>query len=312
VIGGASGKLIKFQTTRLYYFLKQQQQQQQQQQQRLSKMNAFNNNTNTNSLNTAIEEDWSGSFDGIWEVDDTRASSSFTLKQQRQFTMATSPATVTSTTAAPRAALGDLDILCGRDKEAFRHVGNRRFRHVVKLNLVPYARAKGRQDKSAVILSVIEQVREMGGRFVKRKKGGRVLVELSDKQVREKVGHAIRDMATAQQMVQPAVASRRKSRVEHSRNVDYEQRRSFSSEPLKRLQFYPVPFAADELIDESENSESDVDFYHLAELFGSSNNINTAAAAPVDVPEFDLEPISLDDESLDVDFFEEAAALVPF
>ena len=95
-------------------------------------------------------------------------------------------------------SIGPYDVLCGRDKTSFNHgkceprkllklcflkgsvwrlffglsqVGNRRFRITVALSLERYINAPTREDKSLVILSVIDLISENGGRFLKRKKG---------------------------------------------------------------------------------------------------------------------------------------------
>ena len=102
------------------------------------------------------------------------------------------------------------DILCGRSPESFNNVGNRRFRLTISLNLSRYMNAATRQDKSIVICSVVNTLRESGARFIKRKKkvgGGKdgdeeVVEELSERATREKVAHALRDMAVAKQQGQ--------------------------------------------------------------------------------------------------------------
>jgi len=104
------------------------------------------------------------------------------------------------------------DVLCGRDRESFRH--NRKFRAIVSLSLDQYVQANSKKEKSVVILSVIEQVRRTSGRFLKWKDGR--LVELDERQTREKVGHAIRDMAVARDLVKPSKLSKSDSRTDMS------------------------------------------------------------------------------------------------
>jgi hypothetical protein len=94
--------------------------------------------------------------------------------------------------------LGPYDILCGRCKTAFNHVGNRRFRVTISLNVQRYLDTKSRHGKSALIISIVRMLREdVGARFMKKK--GKVFVELDEKHAREKVGHALRDLAVQQQ-----------------------------------------------------------------------------------------------------------------
>lgn len=84
------------------------------------------------------------------------------------------------------------DIICGRNSLAFNNIGNRRFRVTISLNLQRYNRAKTKQERTLVIRSIIDVLRlEAGARFLKRK--GDVFVELSERQVRQKVAHALRD-----------------------------------------------------------------------------------------------------------------------
>lgn len=95
--------------------------------------------------------------------------------------------------------VGPYDVVCGRQKEAFRNVGNRRFRVTVSLWMEKYVAAPTRQCKSKVIAAVAEQVKANGGRFLKRRNNE--WVELDDKQAKEKVGHALRDMVSARESV---------------------------------------------------------------------------------------------------------------
>lgn len=93
--------------------------------------------------------------------------------------------------------VGPYDVLCGRHKQSSRHVGNRRFRVTVAMNLTRYMEADTKADKSRVILSVIDNVRASGGRFLKWSSKRQAWTELDEKHTREKVGHALRDTAVA-------------------------------------------------------------------------------------------------------------------
>lgn len=93
--------------------------------------------------------------------------------------------------------IGPYDVLCGRQKEVFRNVGNRRFRVTVSLAVNQYMAARSRVCKSKVICSVTEQVKATGGRFLKWQENE--WVELNEKRSREKVGHALRDMVSARE-----------------------------------------------------------------------------------------------------------------
>jgi hypothetical protein len=87
------------------------------------------------------------------------------------------------------------DVLNGRDKMAFNNVGNRRFRITLALALTKYQTAPNRQAKSEMIISIVELVRNNGGRFLVKSSEG--WIEVGDRAAREKVGHALRDMVSA-------------------------------------------------------------------------------------------------------------------
>ncbi len=92
--------------------------------------------------------------------------------------------------------IGPYDIICGRNNGAHNWVGNRRFRITIMMNLKRYTEAPTREEKTQVIKSVIElllNTEGVGARFIK-KVGEGMYVRLKDKQIREKVGHAFRDM----------------------------------------------------------------------------------------------------------------------
>lgn len=88
------------------------------------------------------------------------------------------------------------DIICGRNNGAHNCVGNRRFRVTIMMNLKRYMDAPSREEKSYVIKSVIDLLlneQKVGARFIK-KVGNGMYVRLKERQVREKVGHAFREM----------------------------------------------------------------------------------------------------------------------
>ena len=92
-------------------------------------------------------------------------------------------------------SLRPYDVICGRGPVAFNNVGNRRFRIIISCNLKAYQEVQGRHKKGVIIRQVVHVLtREIGAKFYKIQKGGQ-LVELNSAQIRQKVGHALRDMA---------------------------------------------------------------------------------------------------------------------
>lgn len=109
---------------------------------------------------------------------------------------------------AAAATLHMYDVICGRHKDAFNNIGNRRFRYTIALALKRYSKAENRRSKSIVIDEIIDLVHSNGGRFLQRDnnkdntnnstivhKRDAVWTELSRKEAHKKVGHAFRDMA---------------------------------------------------------------------------------------------------------------------
>ena len=89
---------------------------------------------------------------------------------------------------------GPDDVICGRGKKSYNHVGNERFRHRVLTFLDEYSRAKSKLDKSAVLSKVVYEVRQNSprGGFIKQDTTG-VWFEVGDFLAREKTSQAFRD-----------------------------------------------------------------------------------------------------------------------
>ena len=119
------------------------------------------------------------------------------------------------------------DVLCGRDKLAFNHLGNQRFRAIIASYLPRYQQSKSRSERSKLHTEILRTVETMmGGFFLKQcdvsssdtkkaeeeaashtsestskssKKGNSKTkeemrwVEVSNREKIDKVGHAIRD-----------------------------------------------------------------------------------------------------------------------
>jgi hypothetical protein len=110
--------------------------------------------------------------------------------------------------------LQPFDVLCGRDKQCYNNIGNRRFRILINCNLPRYLECESRNKRSGIIVALTQELCCVGGtcgnsssassriRFFKRqgKKGtcddANSLIELGFKQCREKIGHALRDAAS--------------------------------------------------------------------------------------------------------------------
>ena len=101
------------------------------------------------------------------------------------------------------------DIICGRNHGCGGTVANRRFKITIAMNLQKYQNSHSREEKTILINEIANMLLEdVGARFLKPIGAGKYLI-LNEKQVREKVGHAIRD--TIRQQQQPTKAARKAS-----------------------------------------------------------------------------------------------------
>jgi len=125
---------------------------------------------------------------------------------------------MTNTTNIDCSTVGPFDVLCGRDKESYNNIGNRRFRIMININLPKYMKCKTRPDRSKMILRLTNELREPCGkfRFLKRTKmtddngtDCSTLVVFDRHQSREKIAHALRDAAAQQKSMKKKRAIQR-------------------------------------------------------------------------------------------------------
>lgn len=128
---------------------------------------------------------------------------------------------------------GPYDVVCGRNSGAYNYIGNRRFRVTIEMNLQRYIDSPTREDKTNVIKSIVWMLRnDVGARFLKKEtfktgkhnkqqsigknKATPRFTVMNDKQAREKVGHALRDLVIS-------------ARKEHqAKDCKYQQQRNES------------------------------------------------------------------------------------
>lgn len=225
--------------------------------------------------------------------------------------------------------IGLFDVLCGRDRNAFNNVGNRRFRVSVSLALDRYLKASTRKEKSIVIRSVVEVVRLNGGRFlqesVNRVDGTKSYIELDEKRSHEKTGHALRDMALLRgtkgkkpSSIQSISSSTANSSVASSAAMVIDTKLTSSppsrfceiTHPDENLSINPQPSfrayeaSTDDLVDEdwdnaSELSSDESVFDDLVRLVaGTENTSKIAVDRRLTPPRMALLPVVSDDVAM--------------
>jgi hypothetical protein len=113
-------------------------------------------------------------------------TSSTSRRKETQATAAVQP-------GIPLEGVQRTDVLCGRDKLSYAHVGNKRFRHIIAMNREAYQiAAPSRAEKTSITSETITMVRASGGRFLKFDETTGEFRELGEYYIHEKVSHALR------------------------------------------------------------------------------------------------------------------------
>lgn len=90
---------------------------------------------------------------------------------------------------------GPYDVLIGRGKKCYNHVGNIHFRNLVANNLGDYSRSKTKQEKSHILADLVKQIRKISpnGGFLKQDIETGLWYEVGGFLAREKTSQAFRD-----------------------------------------------------------------------------------------------------------------------
>jgi len=93
---------------------------------------------------------------------------------------------------------GEFDILCGRDKRAFNHIGNKRFRVIITTHCKQYQETASRNEKTRITTQIINNLRQVGCRFLRKNEVTNMYEDMDDEYAHEKVSHALRSAKTAE------------------------------------------------------------------------------------------------------------------
>jgi hypothetical protein len=92
---------------------------------------------------------------------------------------------------------GEFDVICGRGRRVFNHIGNERFRQLVATYLERYQHTSQKLEKSFILSEIVVAVRRAtpsGGGFVKKDNDSERWYEVGDFLAREKTSQAFRDL----------------------------------------------------------------------------------------------------------------------
>eukprot|EP00536_Pseudo-nitzschia_multiseries_P000222 jgi/Psemu1/178039/e_gw1.3.17.1 len=84
------------------------------------------------------------------------------------------------------------DVLCGRGGGTLRHIGNRKYRSLIKLNKPVYL-ISTKEQKSAISRSIVDVIRNNGGRFLEKATNRNWYHDIGDAKAMEKTSQALRE-----------------------------------------------------------------------------------------------------------------------
>lgn len=88
---------------------------------------------------------------------------------------------------------GRNDVLLGRGKGSYLHLGNIRFRHMIESRAEEYNSAGATRNKMGITAAIVQEVRNLTGRFLKHD-GKTGWIDVDDEMARQKVAHAFRTL----------------------------------------------------------------------------------------------------------------------
>ena len=132
------------------------------------------------------------------------------------------------------------DILFGRGWPKMGHPGNAAFRNTLESRLEEYNAIKSKREKTLVTLSIVNEFKECGARFLKEENSG-FWVEVSNNVARQKVSIGFRDVRKARQKLyaslkagQAAVPAASKPEPSSKRKVPSKDKGDSSEEDTSR------------------------------------------------------------------------------
>lgn len=106
---------------------------------------------------------------------------------------------------------GPCDVICARGSAAQNHPGNMRFNEVVAQHLPRYSKATSRAEKSVVVSTIVDAIRDNAspeGGFVKQKNGR--WYHAGEQVARDRVGQRMRDLLHSKYSSSSMVKKRRR------------------------------------------------------------------------------------------------------
>jgi hypothetical protein len=116
------------------------------------------------------------------------------------------------------------DVRCGRGKQNWNMAGNINFRSVIRASVARYIAAPSKVDKTAVVVSVVNEIRRQDGHFLKQQQeqqygSSGCWYDIGNAAARDKVGHSLRDQAGTSSASGAAKSPLQLAKKEHARRT---------------------------------------------------------------------------------------------
>lgn len=143
-----------------------------------------------------------------------------------------------------------LDVICGRDKKAFNHFGNVRYRTIVDMYRGRYQSAKSREEKTRIADDIIDFILQSGN-FVKYDRNRNLWYVVSTQFAHGKVAHALRSIKQVLVGKKLLLATRKSEKEEANRKTPPEEDAALPQGSIR---------------DENLEEEFDIDFSIIDEI----------------------------------------------
>ena len=77
------------------------------------------------------------------------------------------------------------DVLCGRGRDCYKHLGNQVFRSVIDANLKLYMETGTKHERGTVVTSIVDRIRKAGSSFLRFDAEHQTWIELPEYEARK-------------------------------------------------------------------------------------------------------------------------------
>lgn len=144
---------------------------------------------------------------------------------------------------------GHYDVIIGRGKKCYDHVGNKNFLMLVASKLDDYSNAKTKNDKSKILVSIVSEIEKKNhyGGFIKKDSRSGLWFRVGESLAREKISQSFRDALHSR--YRSSTVSRKRARI-NKQTKKNNRKRKHTQAVTQNYSFCQQP----EILSESERS----------------------------------------------------------